>query len=116
MKTIHQIALSVFSGLAGAILFVSLDNHINEKTIAGIALDTVITEHIKLYGEQADSDEKRKQMGSQFAQALDLAIAEVSERDGVVLLASGAIVSAGVPDYTEEVSLMVKGYMDAQHN
>lgn len=108
-----NIVISAICGLFSAILFVSLNNYFNVRTIGVVKVDQVIADHLKQYSTKDMTDEKRMELSQAFAKELDAAILEVSESEKVTLLVAPAVVTS-VPDYTTHVQKVIGSRLDGK--
>lgn len=108
----RNLIISIFAGAISSIVFMTIHVKVYQKSIGVIQLESIISSHMKEYASRDFSEEQRKEVSGRFANLLDSAIKEVSEKHQVILLVSPAVVTAE-PDYTGEVKAVIeKGMAD----
>ncbi|MBF0206931.1 MAG: TrbI F-type domain-containing protein [Oligoflexia bacterium] len=110
-----NICISLFAGLIGSIIFVSIytHNHQNSfaeslaKSLAIVRMDLILTNHLNEYAKKDLSKEERDRVTKKFALALEKAINDISQKERVILLVAPAAVSK-LPDYTDRIESEIK--------
>ena len=75
-----------------------------------VSLRSLVQEHmLSTLGPEVTPFEAETRT-AEFSRALDLAIGELAAEEGVIVLASEAVLGAQVPDFTEEVRLRARAH------
>lgn len=101
--------ISLLSGVVASVLFSLVHNQLYARSFGVVQLDQVIASHMRDIAEAPISDERRQELGGQFASALDVAIGELRQQ-GVFLIVNQAVVTSEA-DYTDLVSDRIKELM-----
>lgn len=104
--------ISFISGLAGAILFTVLYNHMYHQSIGVVRMDEIVGSHIEAQGINDMSAEQAEEKARRFSTALEGSLKEVSEEYHVLLLVNPAVVSSA-PDYTDIIKQRISKRLDS---
>lgn len=105
------IFLSLFAGLVGSIIFVSLYNHAYQKSFGIVHMDQILRHHIEEYGKQDLNKAERDLITKKFAKTLEIIINDIADKEKVILLVAPATVTK-LPDYTDQIETEIKQYLE----
>ena len=112
-QEVKIIFLSLFSGLIGSVIFISLYTHTYQKSFGTVRMDQILRHHIEEYGKKELSSDERDMAAKKFARFLEATINEISQKERIILLVAPATVTK-LPDYTDRIETEIKRYLETR--